>query len=404
MHVLLIHQAFGSPREAGGTRHYELAQRLVANDNRFTVVTSRVSYMTGKQAETIADGESVDGIRVVRAYALPSHHQSFLRRIFSFLSFMASSAWAAWKVKDVDLVMGTSPPLFQAVSAWLVARLRRKPFLLEIRDLWPEFAIECGVLRNRWLIGLARQLERFLYAKADHILVNSPAYRDYLLNRGIKESKISFIPNGVDTQTFDAVPTDDAVRIELGLRDEFVVMYAGALGLANDIDTILNAAARLQNDPQIHFVLVGDGKERSRLEEMKNRLGLSNVTFAGARDKAEMPRMLAAADACVATLKNIPMFRTTYPNKVFDYMAASRPTVLAIDGVIRQVVEAAGGGIAVPPGDPASLANAVQRLSQDRDQAREMGQAACEYVTVHFNRDQHAIQLAQLCRRLQKAA
>ena len=404
MHILLIHQAFASPGEAGGTRHYELAQRLIAQGHQFTVVTSRVSYMTGKQATATTDGKGSGGIRVVRVAALASLHQSYVRRLLSFLSFMVSSAWTAWRVKDVDLVLGTSPPLFQAVSAWLVARLKRKPFLLEIRDLWPEFAIECGVLRNRLLIRLARLLEGFLYARADHILVNSPAYRDYLLDRGIEASKISFLPNGVDTRMFNVEPTDNAVRNELGLCDEFVVMYAGALGLANDIDTILQAANRLRDQPQIYFVLVGDGKERARLEQLRDRLGLSNVTFAGARSKGQMPRLLAAADACVATLKDIPMFRTTYPNKVFDYMAAARPTLLAIDGVIRQVVEAAGGGIAVPPGDHAALAEAVRRLHRDREQARAMGRAACQYVAAHFDRDQQAVQLAQLCNRLKKAA
>jgi len=317
---------------------------------------------------------------------------------------MCSSAWAGWRVKEVDLVMGTSPPLFQALSAWFVAKLRRKPFLLEVRDLWPAFAIECGVLRNPVLIWLARRLERFLYARATHLLVNSPAYRDYLLDLGIPASKITFIPNGVDVQMFDCDDQRARLRAELRLNDEFVVMYAGALGLANDIDTVLNAAYLLRNDPRIHFVLVGDGKERARLEQIKDQRELTNVTFAGPRRKSEMPHMLAAADACVATLKDIPMFRTTYPNKVFDYMAASKPTILGIDGVIRQVVDASQGGVAVPPGDPTALANAVLQLSGDPKRAREMGKSACEYVTLNFDRNQHAAQLVTLCQQLKKAA
>jgi glycosyltransferase involved in cell wall biosynthesis len=399
MHVLLIHQAFVSPHEAGGTRHFELGRRLIAAGGEFTIVASGVNYLTGKRVKPNVD-HNTDEVRVLRAATFCTLHKSYLWRLVSFLSFMCSSVWTAWRVKQVDLVMGTSPPLFQAVSAWLVARLRRKPLLLEIRDLWPEFAIECGVLRNRLLIWLARRLERFLYARADHILVNSPAYRDYLLGLRIPEAKISFIANGVDLSLFGEPSGDKSIRREFALDGKFIVTYAGALGMANDIDTILRAAAHLRDDASIHFLLVGDGKERTRLEQMCRQLALENVTFAGPRPKFEMPDVLAASDACVATLRDIPMFRTTYPNKVFDYMAAARPTVLAIDGVIREVLEAAGGGVPVPPGDAAALARAVRELSRQRDRARRMGDAAHSYVGVHFDRNRQAAQLEQLCSRL----
>jgi glycosyltransferase involved in cell wall biosynthesis len=186
------------------------------------------------------------------------------------------------------------------------------------------------------------------------------------------------------------------VREKFGLEGKFVVTYAGAMGLANDLDTLLRAADRLRDDPAIHLLLVGDGKERPHLEARAQALRLSNVTFAGAQPKCRVPDFLAASDACVATLKNIPMFRTTYPNKVFDYMAAGRPTILAIDGVIRKVIEAAGGGIFVPPGDDAALAGAVQLLHKDSQQAQAMGAAARDYVKRHFHRDQQAEQLATL--------
>ncbi len=166
-------------------------------------------------------------------------------------------------------MVGTSPPIFQAVSAWLVAVLRRRPFLFEIRDLWPEFAIGLGVLKNPLLIMLSRWLERFLYARATHILVNSPAYVDYFETLVIPETKISLIPNGVDADMFDPHADGRPIRDELALQDKFIVTYAGALGLANDIDTILQAAARLRDEPMIHFLLVGDGKERPNLESQR---------------------------------------------------------------------------------------------------------------------------------------
>jgi glycosyltransferase involved in cell wall biosynthesis len=313
---------------------------------------------------------------------------------------MLSSFYAALRSGAPDLVMGTSPPIFQIVSAWLVAWIRRAPFLLEIRDLWPEFAIDIGVLRNPVLIALSRWLERFLYKRATHILVNSPAYQDYLLGKGIPSSKISLIPNGADLDLFDPQASGQEVREQWGLDDKFVVTYVGAMGLANDIDTILRAAQRLIEQSNIHFLLVGDGKERSHLEALADQLSLTNVTFTGAVHKSQVPSVLAGSDVCAATLKDIPMFRTTYPNKVFDYMAAGRPTVLAIDGVIREVVEAAGGGIFVAPGDDADLAQAVLSLEQNRQLAQNMGQAARAYVAAHFDRQGHAAQFAELVQEL----
>lgn len=404
MRLLLIHQAFTAGDEPGGTRHYELARHLQRAGHTFVIVASDISYLTGRPAvarrrlftRQVLD----DGIQVLRAYTYPALHRSFVWRVLSFLSFMVTSLWAGLHAGPVDLVMGTSPPIFQAISAWLVALLRGKPFLLEIRDLWPEFAIDMGVLTNPLLIALSRWLERFLYARADHILVNSPAYRDYMLVRGVSPEKVSLISNGVDPGMFD--PQDDgaALRGEWGLAGRFIVTYAGALGLANDIPTILRAAARLQGRPDVHFMLVGDGKERRPLEAQARELGLNNVTFTGAYPKTQMPAVLAASDACIATLKDIPMFRTTYPNKVFDYMAAGRPTILAIDGVIRQVIEAAQGGTFVPPGDDAALAAAVRRLADDPMQARAMGQAARSYVVKHFDRRDQAEAFMGLVMRL----
>lgn len=402
-HVLLIHQAFVLPDEAGSTRHYELAHYCVTQNMSFTIIASGLSYLSGQSSRaqrTWFTRQSIAGVQVVHAYMYPALHRGFIWRVLAFFSFMFSSVVAALCAGPVDLVMGTSPPLFQALSAWIVAVIRRKPFLLEIRDLWPEFAIDMGVLRHPILIALLRWLEGFLYARATHLLVNSPAYRDYLLARGIPESKISFISNGVDPQMFEPEATGAAIRQQTGLNGHFVVTYAGALGQANDIPTILRAANRLRDESDIHFLLVGDGKERTNLERLVEQLHLSNVTFLGVRPKSEIPDVLACSNACVVTLQDIPMFRTTYPNKVFDYMAAGRPTILAIDGVIRQVVEAANGGIFVPPGDDLRLAEAIRRLYASPSETQTMGHAARAYVVEHFNRQHQARSFAALLQRL----
>ncbi|HQP89186.1 MAG TPA: glycosyltransferase family 4 protein [Thermoanaerobaculia bacterium] len=401
MHCLLIHQVFVGPEDVGGSRHYELGCLLAERGHRFTVVTSTRDYITGRRrAEGFAVRPNVPAgaIRVVQAWTPGIIHRSFVLRVLAFLAFMLTSVWKGLKAREIDLVMGTSPPIFQSVSAWLVAAIRRRPFLLEVRDLWPEFAIDMGVLRSALLIKASRWLEAFLYGRADHILVNSPAYRDYLLSKGIPEKKVSVVPNGVDPTEFDPLADGSDLRRELGIpAGQFVATYCGALGMANDIPTVLRAAARLkETDPGIRILLVGDGKERPNLEAMARRDQLDNVQIVGAVPKKRVPEVLAASNVCIASLMNIRMFRTTYPNKVFDYMAAGRPVVLGIDGVIRDVVDAAKAGVFVPPGDDEALARAVAGLAADPEGAAAMGRRGREHVITHFDRRSQSVAFAEV--------
>lgn len=389
MKVLLVNQAFVSPAEPGHTRHFEMAKFLQTRGHELVIVASDLNYQTGQRTVArrgVFAEQVIDGVQILRAYIYPTLHRSYVWRVVSFLSFMLSSAWTALQVKGVDLVMGTTPPIFQAVSAWFVAWLRRKPFLLEVRDLWPEFGVSMGVLKNPVVIALARWLERFLYARATHILVNSPAYREYMIAKGVPERKVTYIAYGTDVDMFNPKVDGSSIRAELGVQDKFVVLYAGALGQANDIDTILRAAQRLNAEAKIRFVLFGDGKERARLQLEAERMQLSNVVFAGVRAKKEMPCVVAAADVCLAILQDIPMFRTTYPNKVFDYMAAGRATVLVIDGVSRQLIESSDGGVFVQPGNDELLAKTVFALSKDSKRVQQMGQNAREYLVKHLDR------------------
>jgi glycosyltransferase involved in cell wall biosynthesis len=398
MHILLIHQAFMTSDEAGGTRHYELARHLIRAGHLFTAIASTISYLTGGRRS--GDGwltqKQVEGITVYRSYTYSALHRSFMHRVVSFLSFMLSSLLAGIRVKRVDAVWGTSPPIFQGATAWLLARLKRAPFVFEVRDLWPAFAVDMGVLRNPALIWAAEWLERFLYHHADHIIVNSPAYVNHVRGKGVPAEGVTLVPNGVETAMFDPDADGRAVRCEFGLNERFVVLYAGAHGPANDLGVVLQAADRLRERTDIVFVLAGDGKERPSLIRQAEEMTLPNVVFIPAQPKARMPELLAAADAGLAILRDIPMFTTTYPNKVFDYMAAGRPTVLAIDGAIREVVEAAKGGIFVPPGDPVVLAEAVRNLAANRDQCQRMGWSGRAYVEAHFERIQQAEKLERV--------
>ncbi len=387
MHVLLIHQAFASVDEPGGTRHHEMARYLVEHGHKVTVITGTRSYMTdAAQSDRPGGRNAVDayGVKIIRCRTFGGWHRSFFRRLLSFFSFMAASTWAGLWVRSVDVVWGTSPPIFQAASAWLVARLRRVGFLLEIRDLWPEFAVAAGVLKQPTMIAMSTWLEGFLYRHADRLVVNSPGFVQSIEKRARREPEV--IPNGVDPSMFTPDADGEAFRVAHQLGASFVVLYAGAHGLSNDLGVLLGAAERLGEHPEIRFVLLGDGKEKTGLMADSKARGLENVRFLPSLPKNHMGEALAAASACVAILKPIDAYKTTYPNKVFDYMGAGRPVLLAIDGVIRDLVEGSGAGLFVRPGDPDAMVQAILRLQAEPELAREMGRRGRKLVEREFNR------------------
>ncbi len=404
MHVLIIHQAFVTGQEAGGTRHYELAQHLIHSGHHVSIIASTASYLTGKPFASAPSGwilhEQVEGIDLYRTWTYAALHRSFFHRMLGFLSFMLSSFVGALRVRHVDCVWGTSPPLFQALTAYAVARLKRVPLLFEVRDLWPDFAIETGVLRQPLFIRGARALEHFLYRHADAMMVNSPGFIPHLRECGVPEAKIHLVENGVELEMFDPADRAEEVRREFGLTGKFVALYAGAQGIANDLPVLLRAAQELLPVPEITFVLVGDGKEHANLVLQAQEWGLNNVCFIPAQPKTRMPALLAASDLCIAILQPIPMFTTTYPNKVFDYMAAGRPTLLAIGGVIRDVIQAADGGVYVAPGDAHALADAVRAYWQHPEQGTRQGALARAYVAAHFDRREQSRKLEAVLKRV----
>ena len=244
VHILLIHQAFAALDEPGGTRHHELARHLVQRGHRVTIIASPVSYLTGKTRA----GRSrwVERRRMARrspscaAYTYPALHRSFVHRILSFLSFMVSSFLIGLGVRTVDLVWGTSPPIFQGITAWLLSRLKRAPFLFEVRDLWPAFAVAVRVLQQPLLIRLSEWLERFLYRRAKVVVVNSPGYIEHVRQRGAR--RVELVPNGAETGMFDPLADGLAFRRQHGLEGKFIALYAGAHGMSNDLGVVLQAA------------------------------------------------------------------------------------------------------------------------------------------------------------------
>jgi len=401
MHILLIHQAFAALDEPGGTRHHEMAQYLAERGHQVTVIASPVSYMTGNVPDKSMNVDQVNlhaKVKILRTYTYPALHRSFVHRVFSFLSFMISSLWAGLRVKDVDLVWGTSPPIFQGLTAWALARIKGAAFLFEVRDLWPAFAIQVGVLQNPILISASLWLERSLYRHADKVVVNSPGFIAHVRTHGAKT--VELVPNGSDIDMFDPNAIGESFRQRHGLEGKFVALYAGAHGMSNDLGVLLQAANLLDDHPEITVVLLGDGKEKPALQEDARRENLQNVRFINPLPKNEMPEALAAADVCIAILKPIPLYATVYPNKVFDYMAAGRPVVLAIDGVIRKLVERAEGGVYVPPGNPQAMAAAILKLREDRQLRILLGTNGRSLVESEYDRRSLSARMAVIMENL----
>ena len=379
------------PQDPGGTRHYDFARIMAQKGHQVTVLAGTRSYLTGELLDSEQREQKVPGLEIVRCGVIGGANRGFVWRTVGYFSFVFSSFWHGLKTRGVDVIWGTSPPLFQGWTAWLLARLKRIRWALEVRDLWPEFAIQVGALQSRTLISLSRWLERFLYNHADHIVVNSPGFVPYVQGFDINKDRVSCIPNGVDLEWATAgVREQSLLRLPHRLEGKFIALYAGAIGMANDLSQVVEAARIVREDPRIAIVLIGEGPERSKLQVEARRNGLNNLFFMPPLKKSDMPTLLSEVDCGVAVLKPIPIFDTTYPNKVFDYMAAGLPVVLAIDGAIRTVVESANAGLYVDPGDAAGIAAAITRLASEPGLARDLGRNGRAHVEQHFARSEMA--------------
>jgi glycosyltransferase involved in cell wall biosynthesis len=399
--VLYFHQYFATRRRSTATRSYELARRLVDRGHSVTIV-SRDTRMLESGRDVRAPGrvvarEQVDGIDVLYLNIPYANHYPTPVRLASFTAFTVAASVAGALHRRPDVVFASSTPLTIGIAGLLTARLKRAPFVFEIRDLWPAVPVALGALRSRPAIGSAEWLERRLYQGAERIVVLSEGSRDELRERGIPAEKLVLIPNAADLDVFRPDVVDSGFRASHGLEDRFVALYAGAMGRANGLDLLVDAAEALRRwgDTRVTIVALGDGVERPRLEERTRELGLDNLLFLPALPKEELAGVVGAADVTLTVFAPHPILETNSPNKFFDSLAAGKPAVVNLGGWLRRLVEEHDAGIWVPAGNAEALAGALSALAANPTRVEQMGRNARTLAEREFGRDEMADRLAQ---------
>lgn len=394
MKILLIHQYFLEEDDAGGSRWNEMTKSWTEKGHEVTVIAGMMHYNGEKKRPEykgkIFVRKQHDEVEVVRAHVSESYNNGFLGRLWGYFSFMFSSLWAGiFKVSGkYDAVIVTSPPLFVGISGYLISLFKRAPMIFEVRDLWPESAIDTGVLTNKYIIRMAYAVERFIYNRSRLINVLTPAFRLRLLEKGVPDEKIIFIPNAADFTLADKVLEDfdgPAFKKELGLDGKMVITYVGAHGVANHLIQVLDAAEELK-DTNVVFQLIGGGMQKQMLVEEAKKRGLTNVIFRDPVPKQEVFKFILASDMGASILKRVDTFKTIYSNKTFDYFSCKKPVLMAIDGVSRELVQDAQAGSYVEPENVQEYSRVIRTYLDNPEKLQIEGVNGYVFAKRNFDR------------------
>lgn len=396
MRILLIHQYFLEDDDGGGSRWNEISRFWQQEGHEITVLAGMVHYMGHRSVKYSGKyfhlDTNKDGVQVIRCHVSESYNRSFLGRLWAYFSFTFSSIWGGLRYTKgkYDVIVVTSPPLFVGITAYILSFLKRTPFVFEIRDLWPESAIDTGVLTSGVLIKFAYWFEKFMYRKARLINVLTPAFRDKLITqKGVPAEKIIFIPNAADFSLSEELLhhfDTQKFRQAHDLEGRFIVTYVGAHGVANHLVQVLDASELLQ-DTNVLFLLIGDGMLKKELKEDAQRRNLSNIRFIDSVPKKEVFKYILASEVGTSVLKKVDTFKTIYSNKTFDYMSCQKPILMAIDGVSRQLVEEAQAGLYVEPENAEDFAEKIRYYLQNLDLVKQHGLNGYRYAKVNFDRE-----------------
>lgn len=395
MKILLLHQYYLEEDDAGGSRWNEITKSWVEEGHEITVLAGMM-HANGLEKRNEYKGKyyvrkKQGKVDVLRCHVSESYNNGFLGRLWGYFSFMFSSLWGGmFKVKGkYDVIIVTSPPLFIGISGYLITLFKKTPFVFEIRDLWPESAIDTGVLKNEVIIKIAYAIERFLYKKAKLINVLTPAFYNTLKdNKKVPENKLIMIPNAADFSLSEEVVKGfnrEQFRKEFDLEGKFVITYVGAHGVANYLDQLLDAANQLENT-NVLFLLIGQGMEKKRLMKKANDMKLKNIRFLDPVPKKDVFKFILASEMGASVLKKVDTFKTVYSNKTFDYFSCRKPILMAIDGVSRKLVEEAKAGTYIEPENIEEYNRVIREYMTNPEKLEIEGNNGYEYAKENFDR------------------
>jgi colanic acid biosynthesis glycosyl transferase WcaI len=406
MKIIYVSQYFPPEMGAPAARVSELSRHWASAGHDVTVLTGFPNHPTGKLAPgyrgklwRLLIKENLDGINVVRTWLVPLPNRKALGRMLNHSSFCLSAAFAGLFLSRPDVIIATSPQLLVGLSGWFLARMKRVPFVFEVRDLWPESLAAVGMGdASSLLYRSLEKIAKFLYRHSDRIVVVSPAFKDYLVQHmHIDANKTFVVQNGVETDVFDSNRADRNLKKDLGLEGRLVVSYIGTIGMAHGLEKILETAAYLQRArPEILFLLVGEGSDKERIVSIATSNKLSNVRFLDEQPREKIPGYIGASDICLVLLKKSDIFKTVIPTKMLEFMSCARPVILGVDGQAREIIEDAQAGISIRPESVTDLTDAVDRLSSDTKLRSELGRNGRKYIVQHFSRPQTARQYLEL--------
>jgi colanic acid biosynthesis glycosyl transferase WcaI len=391
MHILFITDNFPPETNAPASRTFEHCIRWVGAGHKVTVITCFPNFPAGKVFAGYKNlpfkVEVIQGIRVIRVWSYITANEGFVKRTLDYVSFALTSLFAGLFVKGANLIIATSPQFFCAIGGYLLSRIKRRPFVFELRDLWPDSIVAVGAMKESFAIRVLRRLEYFLYRSAALIVSVTNSFKAVLVSNGIDPDKIVIVPNGIDSTIYCPGQKPLSLLQRFQLEGKFVVAYVGTVGLAHGLGTVLESAAALRNCGDIVFIIVGTGAQRVELESQCRERALSNVLFVGSVTKQEVVDYWRLCDVALVVLRDTPLFSHVLPSKMFEAMGMERPIILGVRGESKQVLEAAGAGIPVPPEDEKALTAAIDFLRKAPESATSMGRSGRLYVVKEFNRD-----------------
>jgi glycosyltransferase involved in cell wall biosynthesis len=402
MKILIIVQIFEGLSDTGSDRHYFFAKKMAEKGHEVCVITGNVDYKNAKKKFDSAKGVVKKNYGAVTVNYVPvftSFRGSFFKRFLFFVSFFIAALWFVLKERGVDVVYAISTPLTVGLLGVLVSKFKKLPLIFEVTDVWPDAAVHTGVIQNPLIIFVAKLIEEICYSSSRKIICLTKGIASTIGEKGVNLEKIKLIPNGVDFDLFKNIEgcVRSEVRNEYGINGKFVLMYLGAHGAYNSLNTILFAAKILKNLDDIIFVFVGEGDEKAGLLQYVTNNGLSNVKFIGAVPRSVSVKILNAADGFLLPNRKGEFFRGNLPNKLFDYLASSKPVIVAGEGETADLVLDAKAGFVVTAENAEAMAEAIINLFQlGTLEQRQFGEAGRSYVEKFYNRSQHADLLVEL--------